>query len=116
MTDDDRQVLANRQHPIIGVAILCDVLRELDIDPGPVLAESGIDPAIVRDPGATVKAAQELAFIRRAGIVSDVGDLGLRAATRAITLDPSLRARACRDSDFDALRATPDGAALIRCE
>jgi AraC-like DNA-binding protein len=82
MNDEDRQVFASRQHPIIGVAILCDVLRELDIDPGPVLTESGIDPAIVSDPGATVKASQELAFIRRSGLVSNIGDLGLRAGRR----------------------------------
>ncbi|MGI9263711.1 MAG: AraC family transcriptional regulator, partial [Gammaproteobacteria bacterium] len=72
----------SREHPIIGVAILAGVLKEIDVDPEPLLTGAGIEPARIHDPGAQVTATQELAFIRHAIAATNVPDLGLRAGRR----------------------------------
>jgi AraC-like DNA-binding protein len=82
MREDSRPVFSSRNHPVIGVAILAGVLKELAIDPEPILTDAGIEPARIHDPGANVTANQELGFIRRAIAATDIPDLGLRAGRR----------------------------------
>ena len=82
MPHEIQPAFSSRDHPIIGVAILAGVLRELDVDPQPILTEAGIEPARIHDPGASVTANQELGFIRRAIAAANISDLGLRAGRR----------------------------------
>ena len=82
MQSENEPAFSSRQHPIIGVAILAGVLREIDVDPEPLLIRAGIEPARIHDPGAHVTATQELALIRHAIAATDVPDLGLSAGRR----------------------------------
>lgn len=77
-----------------------------------------VSEALDRFREATVIApTHALAWHNRASVESRTGDVAAALASErlAIRLDPSMAARACRDTDFAALRATPDGAALLRC-
>ncbi len=58
-----------------------------------------------------------LAWHDRASVESRTGDVtaALASETRAIALDASMAARACRDDDFRALRATSTGSTLLGC-
>jgi AraC-like DNA-binding protein len=69
-------------HPTYGLAVLADLLRELGVDPVPLLEAEGVDPLRLRDSQARVEPAVELAVIRRAIAAAGIPGLGLRAGQR----------------------------------
>jgi len=69
-------------HPLIGVAVLADLLTELGIDPAPMLIDEGIDPLRLHDADGRIAAATELRLIKRAVARAGIDDLGLRAGCR----------------------------------
>lgn len=73
---------SHRIHPLIGVAVLADLLAERGIDPAPMLIDEGIDPLRLHDADGRIEAAAELRLIKRAVARAGVDDLGLRAGGR----------------------------------
>ncbi|UCC14635.1 MAG: AraC family transcriptional regulator [Gammaproteobacteria bacterium] len=71
--------LACREHPAIGVVLLCQLLRDMGHDPSPLLAAEGLR---LTAPTATVEAIRELGFIHRVLATVPVPDLGLLAGRR----------------------------------
>lgn len=58
----DLALLTSLRLSVQSVRIMADIMREIDMAPGPVLEEAGIDAQILEDPQGTISGRQELAF------------------------------------------------------
>jgi AraC-like DNA-binding protein len=74
--------VARREHPAIGVVLLCRLMRELGHDPDPMLRAEGLPAFEDLRPTTLIDAARDLGFLLRAIKAVPVPELGLLAGQR----------------------------------
>jgi len=81
-TTPDFHRLAHREHPAIGVVLLCRLISDLGHDPAPLLRAEGLPDVDDLRPTTLVDAARDLGFVLRAIEAVPVPELGLLAGQR----------------------------------
>ncbi len=78
----DSLKLARREHPAIGIVLLCQLMRDLGHDPEPLLRAEGLPASEDLRPNTLVDAARDLGFVLRALEAVPAPELGLLAGQR----------------------------------
>ena len=83
-----RELPTDRRMSVLGIANLLDWQAQLGVPAYTLLADTGIDPALLQDPHATLSVRQDMAFTRSLLRHNRMPALGLAAVTTALCVNP----------------------------